>query len=263
MVVKCLSAWISSALLKLRPGKAVYYFSLAKPVYWKRFWYLCKHCSALKEWEGEISWVPWKFSGTQGFCWTILIFMHSFRLQPVLRLKSFYPLQGWILVCVTRNKQKKRIFLCSLHTLLFLIKKTCLSCLEASWLLVGIGVGILNITSIMCVHLQPVSTCLLWNMCSEDISAEGYEFLRQWNNVALYRRGGTHLSWTGPGSVRLGGRLCCFHMHTQVMSFCLWRGRMQWIHRLMIQWQHSLLATYHAMKWSLLYEILFFPQEFK
>lgn len=157
------------------------------------------------------------------------------------------------------------IFLCSLHALQFLIKRTYLSSLEASWLLVGIGVGILSIISIMCVHLQPMSTSLLQSMCSKDISAEGQELLRQWNSgrawpctreVALSYHSAI-LDW--PGSLRLGGTVLLPHAQPSD-EFVPLRGS----NAMNSQTDYSMTALFLAiMKWSLLYKIFFFPQEFK
>lgn len=92
--------------------------------------------------------------------------------------------------------------------------------------------------------------CSQWALPSSGACAPRISLLRDrscWDSGTVEERGLvperwhsaiTQLSWTGQA---LSGweALCCCHMHNQVMSLCLWGGRMQWTHRLIIQWQHS------------------------
>lgn len=121
----------------------------------------------------------------------------------------------------------------------------------------------------MCI--SAVSECLL---LLKNV-LQGYICWQIWvaetvEQCDLYQRGGTRLSWTSAhlGSVKLRGRLCqepCFQTHAQMISFCPLRGRVQWIHFTdwLVNDSTFLGAPISAMKWSLLYKILFFPQEFK
>lgn len=158
-----MAAWISSALLKQTWKSSLSHQLWFGKTCTERGFGICVNIVKLS-WsrKEELAGFPKRIQRSRG---SGLVLVHlnlhaNFRLQPALRVKSFYPAQGVDSGLCHWKQAEKRIFLCSFHTLLFLIKRTCLSSLEASWLLVGIGMGILSITFIMCVHLQPVSTSL-------------------------------------------------------------------------------------------------------